>query len=274
MVSPSQSVLHVRCAFERNCIRRSASCREYSAIKNTPCVALRRSVAALLAILVLSIQPGQPIFAQTKATPSKDTSKTPPANQTRYTPNDAIAQQAQAMEFTSTLSPFPLTWGGCDKLADAQTVFDTFILSHSNGQCLLDLIATSLKSAGNSTLPDGTDVLGKGNAIILHAAEWSGSPKYQPTRAAWAFFRVRSDGNLTETDDSTGTPYFYKASHVYLVDLNLFSSHFDKTKVSLDYSITTSARQKQNQSDAATLLSSVLKITGTAPGGAAGTPEV
>lgn len=184
MVSLSESMSPVRCAFEHDCIRRSASGAEYSGIKNAPLGSRRRIIAALIATLVLSIQPWQPIFAQTKATPSKDTSKTPPSNQTRYTPNDAIAQQPQAMEFTSTLSQFPLTWGGCTKFTDVQAVFDAFIINHSVGQCVLNLLANSLKSSGNSTLPDGTDVLGNGNAIILHAAERFSSPKYQPTRAA------------------------------------------------------------------------------------------
>ena len=76
---------------------------------------------------------------------------------------------------------------------------------------------------------------------------------FQPVNGAWGFYIVKSDKrNLKQQTDSSGTPYFYNAKHVYLVDMNVIDNFIDNSGApqgEIDYTIQATARQKQNEAD-------------------------
>jgi hypothetical protein len=133
----------------------------------------------------------------------------------------------------------------------------------------------------NGLVPDAkAPVRTPGNGIILHVVKWksvvtpatSTKPEvdqYQPLNGAWGFYVVeKNQKDFGQQLDSSGTPYFYKVKHVYLVDINLFDDGSETpTQAEIDYSIKGTPRQKQNVSDLTTLVNALLKLsTPTAKG--------
>jgi hypothetical protein len=195
-------------------------------------------------------------YAQSK---QKDTTqKAGSTNQTTYSPNDVISTSPKAtpqqLKSLSDISWKPCS--GVDRTNEQQVkaVFDSFIKTQSNGECLLNLVQ-------NYTVQQQTDVFADRNVIIIHAVTWDSSAAYKPTGGAWAFYRVDHLRRLRQDYDLSRTPYLYNAPHIYLVDLHFFDNGFDPSLATLNYQFTTTGRQKQNQSDVATLASSLLKVS-------------
>lgn len=202
-------------------------------------------------------------YAQ-KPAKQKDTTQTAGStNQTTYSPNDVISSSPKSTPAQLTLSD--VTWQPCPtvdstKEEQVKPIFDTFIKTQGNGECLLNLVQ-------NYTVQQPTDMFANHNVIIIHAVTWESSAAYRPTGGAWAFYRVDHHRHLKQDYDLSGTPYLYNAPHVYFIDLNLFDNGFDPSLATINYQFTTTGRQKQNQSDVATLASSLLKLTPTSTGG-------
>jgi len=159
---------------------------------------------------------------------AKDTSKkTGTTNQTVYNPGDVIATRIQGSHL----------FDGSDVVL---AVVQTFLTNQSNGDALLD-------AAGYAR-----STLFSKDVVIVHVALWkSSSSGYRPTQGGWAFYRVDNEKHLHQDHDLSGTPYLYNPPHIYFIDLNYFDDAFDGTKATLDYSITTTPRQRQNASDLA-----------------------
>jgi hypothetical protein len=203
-------------------------------------------------------------YAQSKPKTKDSTQKAGSTNQTTYSPNDVISTSPKAIPQQLT-SLSDISWKPCPDVdsTDEQQVkstFDTFIKTQSNGECLLNLVQ-------NYTVQQPTDVFANRDVIIIHAATWDSSAEYKPTGAAWAFYRVDHLRRLREDYDLSGTPFLYNASHIYLVDLHFFDNGFDPSLATLNYQFTTTGRQKQNQSDVATLASALLKVSPGTTGG-------
>jgi hypothetical protein len=169
------------------------------------------------------------------------------ANQAGYSPNDVVGQKIVPQKFAMP-SVIPTTCGEHKTAAD---LFGDFITNQQNAKCILDLFAA----------PVNTGLYGKNNAVMLHVVIWNSQPKYRPRGGAWGFYRISGSGALKQNLDLSGTPYFYDSPQVLLVDLNYFDGGLDQTKGTLAYDIKTLARQKQDTSDAQTLLSSFLKVS-------------
>src|ERR1700722_4869062 len=199
------------------------------------------SCAHILAFLLFTSHFATCQATQPSGSPSKST-KSGTANQAGYSPNDAVTPAIIPAKFAiPTISP-----DKCGGLSTPLDLFQNFVTNQRNADCLLNLFAVPVQSG----------ILQKGNGIILHIVVWTSSPKYQPRGGAWGFYRVsKGSGGLRQSVDISGTPYFYNAPHVYFVDLNYFDDGLDQTKVALAYDVKTTARQKQNTSDAQTLIS-------------------
>ncbi len=228
------------------------------------------SFFAILALVRAEAQPASQPTPKNKKTPAQTNPS--PASQTSYSPFDAIAQKLTSEQFSL------LT--GCK----AKTTFDTDMkafASHaetSDAMCIISKLAAA----------DSADVLEVGNSIILHVLIWNrtlGSAdaksqaqkyQYQPEQGAWGFYQVKKNKKLTQLLDLSGTPYFFRAKNIYVVDVNFGHVACPQSKtdanvpdctqikppVDVNYDIHTTARQKQNQSDLATLVSTLLKTGG------------
>jgi hypothetical protein len=218
------------------------------------------------AVVLLSVR----AEAQKPATP-KQTNPSP-ASQTSYSPFDAIAQKLTSQQFS------PLT--GCEAEKNFDVDLKEFALhaETSDAMCITGKVATA----------DSTDVLEVGNSIILHVLIWkrtlgpngqAQNYQYQPDQGAWGFYQVKKNKKqmaLTQLLDLSGTPYFFRAKNIYVVDVNFGqvacpvstsnANDFDCTEIkppiNVNYDIHTTARQKQNQTDLATLVSTLMKTGG------------
>jgi hypothetical protein len=175
------------------------------------------------------------------------------ANQTAYSPNDSVSPPPSPLQFHTSKDL-------SSKCSDKKTLrasFNRFITNQSNAECLVNEIASL-----NADLLASV-VSGKNNGLIVHVVTWTVTSKYQPTGGAWGFYRVKSQkGDLKQQRDLSGTPYLYGTPHVYLIDVNYFDDKLNTAQLTLAYDVETKARQKQNQSDLETLVSSLLKISG------------
>jgi hypothetical protein len=197
-------------------------------------------------VLVLSVFSCNGLGYAQKTPQTKDTSKKAGStNQATYSPNDVIASKVTGTDLLDIKTD--------DDNKKIAVLFDEFIAAQSNGGDLLKSIPPSKPEGGISDK----------DAIVIHAVMWgkSSSNGYRPTKGAWAFYRVDKQGNLKQDHDLSGTPYLYNAPHIYFVDLNYFPDKLDSTNASFAYTITTTPRQKQNESDFATLVSSLLKVS-------------
>jgi hypothetical protein len=203
----------------------------------------------------------------------------PPATNSGYTPFDSFPVKTQAQSFGVTI-PIECLKPPINGAGDLLKSFATSATSVVKPSCIVEMVNQSTDAPGPKAL-----LLTPGNAIILHVLTWTSnlvSPEvaavvaegskpaqdaipavygFQPVSGAWGFYIVKSDKrNLKQQTDSSGTPYFYNAKHVYLVDINLLDKNFDKSQGEIDYAIQATARQKQNEADLATLFNALLKM--------------
>ncbi len=193
-------------------------------------------------------QTGKPTNpADGKKPSTKDSSnKAGSTNQTAYSPNDVIASKVPGQKL--------LDINDNELNAKVEGLFDAFIGTQSNGK---DLLSAIPKSSPADSIPNRS-------VIVIHAVKWKkSSPKgFQPEKGAWAFCR-EDNGKFQQDHDLSGTPYLYNAPSIYFVDLNYFPEAPDVDSSAFAYSITTTPRPKQNASDAATLISTILKVSPT-----------
>jgi hypothetical protein len=200
-------------------------------------------------------------LAHAQAKPKKDSSqKAGSTNQTTYSPNDVLPEISKGKDLLDIYTP--------DGKASVAKLFDDFIAAQSNGY---DLLSTVLSPKNPARLPSNGDV------VIIHAVSWglvvsdeaaSAGAAYQPLKGAWAFCRNTNKGKDSDTKrychqdhDLSGDPYLYDAPHIYFIDLNSFPDAVGATKGKFAYQITTTARQKENASSVATLVSALLKVS-------------
>jgi hypothetical protein len=226
----------------------------------------------------------------------------PSATNSGYTPFDSFPVKTQAQSFgvsipNECLSPSKSINNELDLLKS----FATSATSVVKPACIVEMVYESRDApAAKAQLQT------PGNAIILHVLTWTSnqlSPPvdavsakpaegskpaqdaipakpavygFQPVNGAWGFYIVKSDKrNLKQQTDSSGTPYFYNAKHVYLVDINVIDNFIDNSGApqgEIDYTIQATARQKQNEADLATLFNALLKMPSTKGVVAAGNP--
>jgi len=165
-------------------------------------------------------------------------------SQTTYSPNDTIAQKVDG----------ELLWESSN--AADLTAFNTFIGDQSNGEEFINLLQTR----SPKQLP--ADAKRPRNVLIVHAVVWNegSDDSYQPQKGAWAFYRVGKGEKFHQDFDVTHTPYLYNAPAIYLIDVNYFDKDFNGNNATLNYKITTTARQRQNATDVATLANTLLKL--------------
>lgn len=218
-----------------------------------------------------------------------------------YTPFDSFPVTTQAQSFGVLITTECQDPGnGINTAADLLKSFAASADSEVKPACIVEMVskATNAPLNGVSTSADLLKAAARlptpGNALILHVITWQsksvsdatpevpakpatattpaqhevpakhGVCNFLPQHGVWGFYVVKKDGkNLSQQTDASGTPYFYNAKHVYLVDVNLIDD-FDPGAAEIDYTIQGTARQKQNQADLATLVNALLKVkTGT-----------
>jgi hypothetical protein len=245
-------------------------------------ISTRSVIAACIFVMLTTTAESQTAAGGGSGPPNPKTKSNnpPPANQSGYSPYDVVSAQLSAEQMILS-DPKGKNCGG----KTVSQLIESFVSGADTeaASCIVQVTATAQKPSTNSADSSSTntstthedpasadeDKLNSGgSAIILHVMTWttvSGTPtKYRPQQGAWGFYRVQKNGNLKQLVDLSGTPYFYGASHIYLVDLN--SINLNDGEAEIDYTIQTTARQKQNQSDAGTLVSALLKISaGAAP---------
>jgi len=258
-------------------------------------VCLLSFCAILPAVRAKAAQATQPSPSAKK----KPTQTNPsPANQTSYSPFDAIAQKLSSDTFDKsslTTCDEKNEKGQAVTFAEAITAFVQYAKT-TDAVCIVAKVASA-----HSGSPKSEELLADGNAVILHVMTWrrlvvkakdpnykGNTLQYQPQKGAWALYRIRKKKDKSATFeqqlDLSGTPYFFRAKHIYVMDVNSGEVVCDNQNdnpvctppIDIAYDIETTARQKQNQSDLATLVSTLLKTsTGTtqnAQGLAAPTP--
>lgn len=210
----------------------------------------------------------------------------PSATNSGYTSFDSFPVKTQAQSFDVTIPIECLAPPNINGAGDLLKSFATSATSVVKPSCIVEMVNQSTDAPAAKA-----QLLTPGNAIILHVLTWTSSlvsapvdavpakpaegskpaqpakdavPAiygFQPVNGAWGFYIVRSDKrNLKQQTDSSGTPYFYNAKHVYLVDINVIDKYFDKSQGEIDYTIQATARQKQNEADLATLFNALLKM--------------
>jgi hypothetical protein len=203
----------------------------------------------------------------------------PTAKSSGYTPYDSFPVKTQATSFGVSIPNECLAPPTINNEVDLLKSFATSATSVVKPACIVEMVFQSKDApAAKAQLQI------PGNAIILHVLTWTSSqisppapPKpavygFQPVNGAWGFYIVETDKrNVKQQTDSSGTPYFYNAKHVYLVDINLIDN-FDSSQGEIDYTIQATARQKQNEADLATLFNALLKMPSTKGVVAGGNP--
>ena len=212
-------------------------------------------------VLVLLASTFNGLASAQSNTKSKDSSqKAGSTNQTTYSPNDVLPEISKGKDLLDIYTP--------EGKANVEKLFDDFIGTQSNGY---DLLSTVISPKNPARLP------GNGDVIIIHAVSWglvapddAAGATYQPLKGAWAFCRNMNKGTdpdmkryCHQDHDLSGNPYLYDAPHIYFIDLNYFPDAVGATKGKFAYQITTTARQKENASSVATLVSSLLKVSQT-----------
>jgi hypothetical protein len=218
-----------------------------------------------------------------------------------YTPFDSFPVTIQAQSF-GVLIPTECQDPGSDinTAADMLKSFAVSADSKVKPACILEMVSTAMNAPVNGVdtpadlLKAAAQLPTPGNGVIVHVITWQSKKvsdatsevpakpatattpaqpevpakyavySFQPQHGVWGFYVVKKDRkNLSQQTDASGTPYFYNAKHLYLVDINLIDN-FDPNAAEIDYTIQGTARQKQNQADLATLANALLKVkTGT-----------
>jgi hypothetical protein len=212
--------------------------------------ALVTSNVASIVFVLLSFFLADSAQAAGKKKPKATKPGSPTAN-SPYSPNDQVPQAAGTLV---QLDLQGITWPNCDPSSvppTAAQVYDAFTSLQTKPQCLLNLIASNLR----------TNLLVKNGVIIIHALIWKSDGPYTPQAGSWGFYRVEKNTSLKQEVDLSGTPYLYGPSQIVLLELNYFSDGFDPDKATFNLQVQTTAQKPQNQANLSTLVDALLKAS-------------